>query len=139
MLQEPRKASPSFKNPGVSSLQLAGSSARAAGKRYAAQSRKLPQQSMAWCPASLSSPYAYCVFSWCLQDVVVDPNLRRDRPPCIRASGCGPPVGSVLKSRMDSTWLLVEKCVKVAIITVGGRSRVCKQAATAGLNDETDA
>ena len=94
---------------------------------------------MSWCPASLSSPYAYRVFSWCLQDVVVDPNLRRDRPPCIRASGCGPPVGSVLKSRMDSTWLLVEKCVKVAIVTVGGRSRVCKQAATAGLYVETDA
>ena len=94
---------------------------------------------MLWCPASLSSLCAYRVCSSCLQVVFVDPNLRRDWPLCIRASGCGRPVGSVLKSRMDTTWLLVEKCIKSAIVTVGGRSRVCKQAATAGLYVETDA
>ena len=94
---------------------------------------------MLWCPASLSSLCAYRVCSSCLQVVFVDPNHRRDRPPCTRASGGGQPVGLALKSGMDSTWLLMEKCVKVAIGTVGGRSRARKQAATVGLNVETDA
>ena len=47
-------------------------------------------------------------------------NLRRDRPLCVRASGCAPPVGLVHKRPLESTRLIIYTLANMAIGTVGG-------------------
>ena len=60
------------------------------------------------------------VCSSCLQDVVFDTILRRDRPLRVRPSGCSPLAGSVHKSTSDSTIALADKLANMASGPVAG-------------------
>ena len=74
------------------------------------------------------------VCSSCLQDVVFDIFLRRDRSLRIRPSGRGPPVGAVHKSGSDSTIWLVDKLANMIIGRANGRSEGQKRAAAMRLD-----